>query len=593
MAPAQSRPSGHSRGRRTSRSLVPFVAVLAAGSLAACDKASSSSADPSRNAEAKDVSLTIASNSIAGGKNAAEAAWYADYVIPKFTEMQKAKGVTVTVKFQPSGVDDEQYKAKMALDLKSRSGADIIALDGIWVGEFAEAGYIKPLTDVVGLRGDLLGRLVADPQGRPGQRVLPGQGVRRPGRYRRPRPVLQQEDLRQGRSARADWQPDELAGDPRRRRQAQVGQRGHRRSRSTPARRWARPRRCRARSTLLVGTGAEIYQDGKWQGNTQNIRDVLGFYKDLMDKGLMDKNFQQAAKGRDESFAAFAAGKIGILLEGDYFWRSVINPDKGSAPMATRDSRRRLRPDPGQGQGGRASGARTWCRCPAVAAPSSTPTPSSRSRRGSCMPVHVLARRHQGGAGRLGPHHCAPGRQQGGAQQGPAAVADLRARCCRSRGTAQASPSTRRSRRRCSRRRRTSSSGKSVAEAAAAYRGAVEKLAGGADKVQKSRAAGERPVTVRGRVRRRRARTRQGGRLHHPRLPADRGVPGLPRAVDALPRHHRLPAHRRRRGAAEVRGAPELHRAALSDPAFRNSLVAHARVRLRVGHRRPDACSAS
>ena len=52
----------------------------------------------------------------------------------------------------------------------------------------------------------------------------------------------------------------------------------------------------------------------------------------------MDKNFQQAAKGRDESFAAFAADKIGILLEGDYFWRSVINPDKGSAPMATRDA---------------------------------------------------------------------------------------------------------------------------------------------------------------------------------------------------------------------------------------------------------------
>ena len=89
---------------------------------------------------------------------------------------------------------------------------------------------------------------------------------------------------------------------------------------------------------LLVGTGAEIYQDGKWQGNTQNTRDVLGFYKQLLDQGLMDKNFQQAAKGRDESFAAFAANKIGILLEGDYFWRSVINPDKGSAPMATRDA---------------------------------------------------------------------------------------------------------------------------------------------------------------------------------------------------------------------------------------------------------------
>ena len=107
-------------------------------------------ANPTQNASATEVALTVTSNAISGGKNAAEADWYANYVIPKFTEAQKAKGVNVTVKFQPSGVDDEQYKAKMALDLKSKSGADVIALDGIWVGEFAEAGYIKPLADVVG-----------------------------------------------------------------------------------------------------------------------------------------------------------------------------------------------------------------------------------------------------------------------------------------------------------------------------------------------------------------------------------------------------------------------------------------------------------
>ncbi|MEO7447685.1 MAG: extracellular solute-binding protein, partial [Humibacillus sp.] len=89
---------------------------------------------------------------------------------------------------------------------------------------------------------------------------------------------------------------------------------------------------------LLVGTGKEIYSDNKWQGNTKEVRDVLGFYKTILDQGLEDKNFQQAAKGRDESFAAFAAGKIGVLLEGDYFWRSVINPDNGDSPMASRDS---------------------------------------------------------------------------------------------------------------------------------------------------------------------------------------------------------------------------------------------------------------
>ena len=89
---------------------------------------------------------------------------------------------------------------------------------------------------------------------------------------------------------------------------------------------------------LLVGTGSEIYADGKWQGDTKAVRDVLTFYKQLLDQGLENKNFQQAAKGRDQSFAAFAEGKVGILLEGDYFWRSVINPDNGDAPMATRNT---------------------------------------------------------------------------------------------------------------------------------------------------------------------------------------------------------------------------------------------------------------
>ena len=47
---------------------------------------------------------------------------------------------------------------------------------------------------------------------------------------------------------------------------------------------------------------------------------------------------QQEAKGRDKSFAEFADNKIGILLESDYFWRSVVEPNKGVAKMADRNS---------------------------------------------------------------------------------------------------------------------------------------------------------------------------------------------------------------------------------------------------------------
>jgi len=89
---------------------------------------------------------------------------------------------------------------------------------------------------------------------------------------------------------------------------------------------------------LLAGTGTEIYSGGKWQGDTPQVRDVLTLYKTIYAGGLGKPAFQEAAKGRDESFAAFAAGKIGVLLEGDYFWRSVINPKGGVAPMTNRDS---------------------------------------------------------------------------------------------------------------------------------------------------------------------------------------------------------------------------------------------------------------
>ena len=316
--------------RGLARRAVPAISILLLGTLvAACDRSSGTSgANPTQNASATEVALTVTSNAISGGKNAAEADWYANYVIPKFTEAQKAKGVNVTLKFQPSGVDDEQYKAKMALDLKSKSGADVIALDGIWVGEFAEAGYIKPLADVVGPATS-----------------RPGTAGRRSPRRSRPtrryndkvygvpggtdgRVLYFNKKLFQQAGLPADWQPASWQDilDAGAKLKAVSGVIPIQINAGTAM---GEATTMQGVLDLLVGTGAEIYQDGKWQGNTQNTRDVLGFYKQLLDQGLMDKNLQQAAKGRDESFAAFAANKIGILLEGDYFWRSRHQPRQG------------------------------------------------------------------------------------------------------------------------------------------------------------------------------------------------------------------------------------------------------------------------
>ncbi len=324
----------HRPGLRTA---APAVAIVLLGSLAAaCDRSTGSTGSPTQNASATEVTLTVTSNAISGGKNAAEADWYASYVIPKFTEAEKAKGVNVTLKFQPSGVDDEQYKAKLALDLKSKSGADVIALDGIWVGEFAEAGYIKPLSDVVGANVTAWDGWAQIPKAVQANSSYNGKVYGVPGGTDG-RVLYYNKKLFTQAGIPVPWNPTSWQDI------LDAGTKLKAVSGVTPIQINAGTAMGEATTMqgaldLLVGTGAEIYQDNKWQGNTQNTRDVLGFYKQLLDQGLMDKNFQQAAKGRDESFAAFAANKIGVLLEGDYFWRSVINPDKGSAPMASRDA---------------------------------------------------------------------------------------------------------------------------------------------------------------------------------------------------------------------------------------------------------------
>ncbi|WP_076263844.1 sugar ABC transporter substrate-binding protein [Intrasporangium flavum] len=336
VRPAPQDPSRHAHPRPVRRAVVIGIAASVALVGAACDRSGSTSTNPTQNADAKDVTLTITSNSIAGGKNADEADWYTKYVIPTFTQQQKAKGVTVKVTFQPSGVDDEQYKTKVALDLKSRAGADVMALDGIWVGEFAQAGYLKPLTDVAGpdvtkwegwsqipkavqANVSFEDKTYGIPAGTDG-RVL----------YFNKKLFAQA-------GLPADWQPkswqDIIAAGTKLKAIQGVNpiqiDAGTAMGEATTM---------QGVLPLLAGAGSEIYADGKWQGDTKAVRDVLTFYKQLMDQGLSSKTFQQAAKGRDQSFAAFAEGKVGILLEGDYFWRSVINPDNGDAPMATRDA---------------------------------------------------------------------------------------------------------------------------------------------------------------------------------------------------------------------------------------------------------------
>jgi len=306
--------------------------------LAACGQGASDTPVESAAPSAPET-VSMTANAITGGKNAAEADWFTDWVKPQFEAAMKADGRDVTVVFEPQGVDDENYKTKIALDLQSGGGADIIGMDGIWVGEFAQAGYIEPLSDVAGSVVDewdgwpQISEAVQNALSFEGERYGVPQGA--DGRV-----LYYNKALFAQAGLPENWNPTSWADvlDASRALKAIDG--------IVPIQLNAGTAMGEATTMqgvlpLLVGTGVELWKDGKWLGGTKELGEVLGLYRTIyVDEMLGDPIMQQEAAGRDNSFAQFAAGKIGILLEGDYFWRSVINPAEGvgNAPMADRDT---------------------------------------------------------------------------------------------------------------------------------------------------------------------------------------------------------------------------------------------------------------
>ncbi|HEU5156714.1 MAG TPA: extracellular solute-binding protein [Streptosporangiaceae bacterium] len=281
------------------------------------------------------TTLRISANSIEGGKNTAKAEWISDYVIPKFKEFERSKGKKVDVRFEGTGVDDAPFKQKAALDLKTGTAADLIEIDGIWVGEFAQAGYIKPLDQTVGASAGQWDGWRQIPA--PVQAIMSFNGRR----YGLPtgtdgRVLFYNKKLFAQAGLPADWQPkswDDIIAAGRRLKTLEG---------VTPIQLNAGTAMTEATTMqgvlpLLAGTGQEIYSNGKWQGDTPRLRQVLDLYREIYSTGLGDPKLQQSPQGRDESFARFADDKVGILLESDYFWREVVGPNAEVAPMKDRD----------------------------------------------------------------------------------------------------------------------------------------------------------------------------------------------------------------------------------------------------------------
>ena len=331
------------------RAGVGAVAALALLSGCVGAKESGSSSNPSANASAKEVSLVISANDIKGGKNAAEAGWIEDEVIPGFVAAQKAKGVNAKVTFNGAGVEDEQYKTKLELNLRTGSGSDVFAADGIWLGELAAAGYVKPLDDVVGDAASSW-----DGWGQISEAVQQNLTFK-DKRYGIPngtdgRVLYFNKTLFAQAGLPADWQPTSWA-DIIAAGKALKAIKGVTPIQVNAGVPMGEATTAQGFLPLLAGTGKPLYDDaeGTWQGASTGVKDVLDLYRQIYGGGLGDPRMQQDKAGRDQSFAEFSQGKVGILAEGDYFWRSIVCPTRRSAgprrcPTATASSGGRRSP---------------------------------------------------------------------------------------------------------------------------------------------------------------------------------------------------------------------------------------------------------
>lgn len=115
-------------------------------------------------AETGPADLSIICRCVQGGTNSNNVTWLLNSVIPGFTKARKEKGQTVNVKLVQFGGSDEELKARLALDLRSHTGEDVINMDGFWIPEFASANLLKPLDQVGG----------SDVSGWDGWKAIPG-----------------------------------------------------------------------------------------------------------------------------------------------------------------------------------------------------------------------------------------------------------------------------------------------------------------------------------------------------------------------------------------------------------------------------------
>lgn len=267
------------------------------------------------------VELDITCRCVVGGVNSVVAQWLGEDVIPAF----EAANPGVTVRLNQFGGEDAQLTQQLALDFSTGAGPDVSAFDGFLIPSFVEAGLLKPLDEVAGAGVNDWSGWEALSEG---SRALM---VYQDKYYGIPlgtdvRMIHTRKDILAEAGIDADnWQPTswkELLDAARAIKAV--------RPESFPLQINAGVAMGEATTMqgywlALLGTGEKVVdENGKFVVSSQGILDVLNLYKTIyVDEQLGDQRAQLLADGRNRSFANFRDGVTALLLEGDYFYRSV------------------------------------------------------------------------------------------------------------------------------------------------------------------------------------------------------------------------------------------------------------------------------
>ncbi len=280
------------------------------------------------------VDLDVTCRCVIGGVNSATAQWIEESVIPAF----EAAYPDVNVRLNQFGGEDAQLTQQLALDFSTGAGPDVSAFDGFLIPSFVEGGLLKPLDEVAGAEVNDWSGWAALSEG--SRALMEYQGKY----YGIPlgtdvRMIHTRKDMLAEAGIDADnWQPtswNDILDAARAVKEAfpesfpiQLNAGVAMGEATTMQGYWL----------ALLGTGETVTDaDGKFIVSSQGILDTLNLYKTIyVDEQLGDQRAQLLADGRNRSFANFRDGVTALLLEGDYFYRSVT-PEGSEFAVANRD----------------------------------------------------------------------------------------------------------------------------------------------------------------------------------------------------------------------------------------------------------------